>query len=153
MTPRLSLLVAFVTCMDANAHASVIVSASRFAAHARSLSALTTPALPGAAAKRSSPEPGDAHVIAQTSARINEQGQQGQLIQSGPAALVGSLDFVFHRPRTFFAIATRDSVVLMLDRASLQRMASERPLVHACVLELMLRASLTAALSLDRSLR
>jgi CRP-like cAMP-binding protein len=74
---------------------------------------------------------------------MNEHGH-GQLIHSGPAAIVGSLDFVFRRPRSFFAMATRDSVVLELSHEAQEHMAWDSPHANAIFQEIMLKSSLTA---------
>jgi CRP-like cAMP-binding protein len=86
---------------------------------------------------------GSAGAIARATTRMNRQGRV-RLIHSGPASVVGSLDFVLGRRRSFFALATRDSVILELSREAQERMARNNPHANALLQEIMLKSSLTA---------
>jgi CRP-like cAMP-binding protein len=84
-----------------------------------------------------------ARTIATATSQMNRQGRV-RLIHSGPSAVIGSLDFVLSRPRSFVALATRDSVVLELSREAQEQMARENPYAHGLLQEIMLKSSLTA---------
>lgn len=70
-------------------------------------------------------------------------GGKVRIVQSGPGALLGALDYTLGRRRSFQCLVTADVSVVRLTRASHERMARQDPAATAALQQVMLRSALT----------
>lgn len=70
-------------------------------------------------------------------------GGKVRIVQAGPGALLGALDYTLGRRRSFQCLVTADASVLRLTRAAYERMARHDPAATAALQQVMLRSSLT----------
>eukprot|EP00892_Ulva_mutabilis_P001349 jgi/Ulvmu1/11214/UM072_0051.1 len=70
-------------------------------------------------------------------------GGKVRIVQAGPGALLGALDYTLGRRRSFQCLVTADATVLLLTRAAHERMARHDPAATAALQQVMLRSALT----------
>lgn len=70
-------------------------------------------------------------------------GGKVRIVQAGPGALLGALDYTLGRRRSFQCLVTADASVVRLTRAAHERMARQDPAATAALQQVMLRSALT----------
>lgn len=70
-------------------------------------------------------------------------GGKVRIVQAGPGALLGALDYTLRRRRSFQCLVTADASVLRLERSAHERMARHDPAATAALQQIMLRSALT----------
>lgn len=70
-------------------------------------------------------------------------GGKVRIVQAGPGALLGALDYTLGRRRSFQCLVTADADMLRLTREAHRRMARHDPAAMAALQQVMLRSALT----------
>ena len=65
-----------------------------------------------------------------------------QIVEAGPGAVIGGLDYTLSRRRSFQCLVTADATVMYMSRSSQQQMARQDAPAMAALQQMMLRSSL-----------
>lgn len=97
-------------------------------------------------------DPARTHAVAVTPGavdlRVTEPGTDNhgrgrvQIVEAGPGAVIGGLDYTLSRKRSFQCLVTADATVMYLSRSSQQRMARLDAPAMAALQQMLLRSSL-----------
>jgi hypothetical protein len=80
-------------------------------------------------------------VEARLPASLNYQGK-ARIFQVGPGSVIGEMDWVLRRARTFQCLAVSKATVLCLSRTAHERMAQSHPHANSMLLQMLLRSSM-----------
>jgi hypothetical protein len=91
------------------------------------------------------PQAAHDEVASRLPAHLHYQGKV-RIIQAGPGSVIGEVDWVLRRPRSFQCLAVSKATVMCLSRAAHERMARSHPHANVMLLQMLLRSSMLSTL-------